>query len=313
MITINNKKNVMMIFNKKYIFFRLCLIKIFYIIFCTISITHTYAERKIFTFSADSTTANLAEGKEFTILTGNAEVTADDVLITAGEIKLYGDDFQFAEVGGRFKALDLKNDFSLEGDILFYDRQVKLLRAEGNVIMKDNQNDVVVRARFLESKEDGKFMVVQLGVKITKKEELSARSEFLTYYRETEILELSGFPYALWKDDEYSAERISINLDSDEVNLEGKVRGTISTRDEEEDKENTEETEATEENITPQDAETTTDEVISETEEANESIVDVTGTTENIADVTETTENIEQSVTQEEANTELTTTTENSQ
>ena len=31
---------------------------------------------------------NLAEGKEFTILTGNAEVTADDVLITAGEIKL---------------------------------------------------------------------------------------------------------------------------------------------------------------------------------------------------------------------------------
>ena len=61
------------------------------------------------------------------------------------------------------------------------------------------------------------------------------------------------------------------------VNLEGKVRGTISTRDEEEDKENTEETEATEENITPQDAETTTDEVISETEEANESIVDVTG------------------------------------
>lgn len=203
-------------------------------IFCVFLLVSTalYAERKIFTFSADSTTANLAEGKEFTLLSGNAEVTADEVLISAGEIKLYGDDFQFAEVANRFKALDLKNDFSLEGDKLFYDRQEKLLRAEGNVIMKDNQNDVVIRARFLESKDDGKFMVVQLGVKITKKEELSARSEFLTYYRETEELEMTGFPYALWKDDEYSAERVSINLDTDEVHLEGKVRGTISTQEE---------------------------------------------------------------------------------
>ncbi len=226
-----------MMLSKKYICFRALVTTMLFVAVYTVSVASLYAERKIFTFSADSTTANLAEGKEFTLLSGNAEVTADDVLITAGEIKLYGDDFQFAEVGGRFKALDLKNDFSLEGDRLFYDRQEKLLRAEGNVVMQDSQNDVVIRARFLESKEDGKFMVVQLGVKITKKEELSARSEFLTYYRETEILELSGFPYALWKDDEYSAERVSINLDNDEVHLEGKVKGTISTRNTEEEEE----------------------------------------------------------------------------
>ncbi len=187
-------------------------------------------ERKIFTFSADSTSANLAEGKEFTLLRGDAKVTADDVLIEAGEIKLYGDDFQFAEVDDNFKAVDLKNDFSLEGDKLFYDRKLKLLRAEGNVIMRDNKNDLVLRARFLESKEDGKFMITQLGVTITKKKELSARSEFLTYYRDTEILDLTGFPYALWNDDEYSADRVSINLNTDEVLLDGGVRGTISTK-----------------------------------------------------------------------------------
>lgn len=201
-----------------------------------------YAERKTFTFSADNTFANLAEGQEYTVLRGNAIVTADDVRITAGEIFLYGDDFQFAEVKGTFSALDLKNDFSLEGDRLFYDRTIKLLRAEGNIVMKDNQNDVVIRAHFLESKNDGDFMVVQLGVRITKKEELSARTEFLTYYRRTEILEMTGFPFALWKDDEYRANRVSINLDTDEVTLEGKVQGFISTVQEEEEDNNAQET-----------------------------------------------------------------------
>ncbi len=264
-----------MMLSKKYICFRTLVTTMLFVAVYTVSVASLYAERKIFTFSADSTTANLAEGKEFTLLSGNAEVTADDVLITAGEIKLYGDDFQFAEVGGRFKALDLKNDFSLEGDRLFYDRQEKLLRAEGNVVMQDSQNDVVIRARFLESKEDGKFMVVQLGVKITKKEELSARSEFLTYYRETEILELSGFPYALWKDDEYSAERVSINLDNDEVHLEGKVKGTISTRNTEEEEE-------------PISQEQTVDETTAESEEISET----TAVTEEVREASTETENI---------------------
>ncbi len=199
--------------------------------------THTHAERKVFTFSANSTSANLAEGKEFTKLSGNAEVTADDVRIRADEIELYGDDFQFAEVSGRFEAYDIKNDFVLEGNSLFYDRQEKLLRAEGNIIMKDNKNDLIIRASFLESKEDGKFMVVQLGVRMTKKDELSARSEFVTYYRETDEIEMSGFPYALWKDDEYSANRITINLETDEVQLSGKVTGSISTKAEDEETE----------------------------------------------------------------------------
>ncbi len=192
--------------------------------------TRSYPERKTFTFSAESTSANLAEGKEFTKLSGNAEVTADDVRIRADEIELYGDDFQFAKVSGHFEAYDIKNDFVLEGNSLFYDRQLKLLRAEGNIIMRDNKNDLVIRASFLESKEDGKFMVVQLGVRMTKKDELSARSEFVTYYRETDEVEMSGFPYALWKDDEYNANRITINLETDEVQLSGGVTGSISTQ-----------------------------------------------------------------------------------
>lgn len=190
---------------------------------------NVYAEKKVFTFSSDYTQAILAEGKEYTILRGNAVVTADDIRILADEIKLYGDDFQFAEVLGNFSAKDLKNDFSLEGSKLLYDRGEKLLRAEGNIMMKDGKNNVIIRAHFLESRNDGDFMVVQLGVRITKEEDLSARTEFLTYYRKTNILEMTGFPFALWKEDEYKADRISINLDTDEVVLEGKVQGFIST------------------------------------------------------------------------------------
>jgi lipopolysaccharide export system protein LptA len=52
---------------------------------------------------------------------------------------------------------------------------------------------------------------------------------------------MTGFPYALWKEDEYRADRISINLDTDEVILEGKVQGFISTVQEDNNGKNTEE------------------------------------------------------------------------
>ncbi len=213
-----------------------------------VSVHPLVAQKKNFEFSADRTSANLAEGSEETILEGNAKVNADDILIETEKIALYGDEFQFAEIPSRFIATDLKNDFSIEGDSLFFDREKKLLRAQGNVLFIDTSNDLSIRAGFIESRNDGEFLIIQLGVRIVKSDELSARCDFLTYYRESELLEMGGAPYALWNDDEYQAEQIILNLQTDEVKLKGSVTGSISTESEPE----TASTESEQENIISQ-------------------------------------------------------------
>ena len=68
------------------------------------------------------------------------------------------------------------------------------------------------------------------------------RSEFARYNRNDDILELTGMPVVFWKNDEYRALRIIVDLDKDEITLEGKVSGSIFSE-----KKDTEEEETTEE------------------------------------------------------------------
>ena len=53
------------------------------------------------------------------------------------------------------------------------------------------------------------------------------RSEFARYQRDKKILELSGMPWVSKGNDVYQGTRITIDLDTEEVNAEGNVQGTI--------------------------------------------------------------------------------------
>ena len=54
-----------------------------------------------FSFSGDSLTADLAQGRERTVLTGNARLVSNDLRISASTIELYGEEkgkqVQYAE------------------------------------------------------------------------------------------------------------------------------------------------------------------------------------------------------------------------
>jgi lipopolysaccharide export system protein LptA len=64
-------------------------------------------------------------------------------------------------------------------------------------------------------------------------EDFTARSEFARYRRDDNVVELSGLPIVYWEDDTYEATRIVVNLDTDEITLEGQVQGSIVTEEEE--------------------------------------------------------------------------------
>ncbi|HUX52228.1 MAG TPA: LptA/OstA family protein [Spirochaetia bacterium] len=179
-------------------------------------------------FSADQLDSTLAKGNEHTTLVGNARVHTKNTEIHADRIELYGTDFRYAICTGHVDVVDSERNIHLTGDTFFYDRQTEIARMEGNAVMEDMKNEVVVKAGFIESRGQENVVLIQIGVRIFKKN-VVARSEFAIYHRDTDKLELSGMPVAYYKGDEYRAGRISIDLKTDDISLEGQVSGQIVT------------------------------------------------------------------------------------
>jgi len=189
-----------------------------------------------FTFSGDSTSIQMREGNRRTVLTGDARIVSDKVSISADSIELYGEEFRFARCSGNVKTEEKEKELHLSSQSLFYDREKEILRIEGYNEMIDYRNELVAKSGYLEHRGEEQETIFQIGVRILKATEdtkMVCRGEFARYNRENSLLTLSGMPLVRWKDDNYRATRIIINLDSDEIRLEGDVEGTVTTSKEE--------------------------------------------------------------------------------
>jgi lipopolysaccharide export system protein LptA len=185
-----------------------------------------FAGADVFTFKADRMTGSRASGKEITILTGNAEVRSDNLLLRANRIELQGDDNQFIDCTGEVWGREEEKDILFLTDRLRYDRKLKIARLEGNSTLEDKKNEIVAKGRFIEYDDEAEVTVFQISVRLFK-EEMVCRSEYAVYRRTEKLLDLSGFPVVFKKNDEFRADRIRVDLDTDDVTMEGAVSGSI--------------------------------------------------------------------------------------
>lgn len=200
-----------------------------------------------FSFFGDSLSSSRGKGKEHTSLKGNAGIISSSTKIKADNIEIYGSDNDFAECTGTVEVIDNEKGISLKAEKLFFNRKDDIIRVEGAAVMEDIKNEVIVKGNFLEYMGNDETCLIQIGVRILK-DDMVCRSEFARYNRNDDILELTGMPVVFWKNDEYRALRILVDLDKDEITLEGKVTGSIFSEkaDEEEESETAEETAAEE-------------------------------------------------------------------
>jgi lipopolysaccharide export system protein LptA len=182
-----------------------------------------------FSFSGDTTTMSLAEGEQHALLTGHGRVESQDLRITADIIELFGKDFIYAQCHGNVHVIDARRGLDLTSQDLFYDREKKVARVRGNASMADVKNEMVVKGGFIEDRDNEQIDIVQIGVRIFKKD-IVCRSEFARYQRDKKILELSGMPWVSKGGDVYQAARITINLDTEDITLEGSVQGTLEDK-----------------------------------------------------------------------------------
>jgi lipopolysaccharide export system protein LptA len=179
-----------------------------------------------FTFKADRMTGGKASGKEITVLTGDAEVRSDNLLLRANRIEIQGSDNQFIDCTGGVWGQEEEKDIFFQTDRLRYDRTLKIARLEGNSILEDKKNEIVAKGRFIEYDDQTEITVFQISVRLFK-DTMVCRSEYAVYRRGEKILDLSGFPVVYKNDDEFRADRIRVDLDTDDVTMEGAVSGSM--------------------------------------------------------------------------------------
>jgi len=181
-----------------------------------------------FSFKADRMSGGKGTGREVIVLNGNAEVRSDKLLLLADRIEIQGENNRFIDCSGNVRGHEEDKDIYFITDRLRYDRTLKIARLEGNSTMEDRKNEIVARARFIEYDDDQEVAIMQVSVRLFK-DNMVCRSEYAIYRRVEKLLTLSGFPVVFKKEDEYRAEKIRVDLETDDVVMEGDVRGSLKT------------------------------------------------------------------------------------
>ena len=179
-----------------------------------------------FSFRADRMSGTRALGREVTILAGNAEVRANNMLLRANRIEISGDSNQFVDCTGGVWGMETERNIIFRAERIRYDRDRKVARLEGNSTIEDRENEVVAMGSFIEFDEETEITVLQISVRLFQ-DDLVSRAEHAVYRRAEQLLDLSGFPVVFRGDDEFRADRIRVDLETNDVTMEGAVSGTI--------------------------------------------------------------------------------------
>ena len=185
------------------------------------------------TFSADKLQGSGGKGQTSTSLTGNAKVSVDSLNIYGERIELYGKDYRYIKASGNVTGEDAEKGFTFSAASLSYDRETEGAEFMGQAKVEDTKNKVETSAERIEYNQKNEIILLQMAVKL-KSKGIACDSLFAVYNRNTSMLELTGKPTVKKGKDEFKAARISVNLDTEDIKLEGKVSGSVTEEKEEE-------------------------------------------------------------------------------
>lgn len=197
-------------------------------------------------FSATSMQGSIKEGQNSTSLTGNAIVTIDTMEIKADRIEIYGKDYRYLKATGAVTGEDKEKGFSFSSNFMQYDRDKEVATFFGKTELNDTKNDVKITSEHIEYNQKAETMLMQFDVKILRRE-ITCTSMFAMYNRKSSALNLTGRPVVTKSKDTFQAAKIAVNLDTEDITLEGRVSGNVVEEKREEKDKNGEKDSITEE------------------------------------------------------------------
>ena len=184
------------------------------------------AQTSTISFKADKVTASVSENKKSTNLIGNAEVKVDSLTISADRIEIFGKDYRYVNATGSVKGEDDEKGYSFKADLINFDRKTDTVTMFGKLELKDTKNDVSINAENIEYKKKQEIIIMRFNVKIINKD-INCNSMFAFYNRKESKVELTASPIVKKRKDEFRAGKITVNLDTEDITLDGRVRGSV--------------------------------------------------------------------------------------
>lgn len=189
------------------------------------------AANSTITFNADSVNASISENKKVTNLVGNTNVKVDDLQIFSDRMEIYGKDYQYLNATGNVKGEDKDKGYSFKADYIKFDRNTDIVLMYGKIELNDSKNNITITAENVEYRKKAEIMIMRFNVKIVKKD-ITCNTMFALYNRKNSTLELTGHSVVKKNTDEFKAAKISVNLDTEDIILDGRVSGTVQEKKE---------------------------------------------------------------------------------
>ncbi len=181
-------------------------------------------------FKGGSTRMKMQQGSETIFLDDGAEVQVGSLVLRSTTMELYGKDFRFVRCEGNVTLQDDERGISLVTSSLLFDREEQTLLIDSWVELEDSNNQVAASAARMEFFLQEGIVLLQVQARLLKHTEdgpMVCRSISMKFDRDREMLDLQGRATIVWKPDFYEAQAITVNLKTEEIMMEGSIKGTI--------------------------------------------------------------------------------------
>lgn len=181
-------------------------------------------------FKGGSTRMKMQQGSETILLDNGAEVQVGSLVLRATSMELYGKDFRFVRCKGDVSLEDEERGISLVTSSLLFDRVDETLLIDSWVELEDSNNQVAASAARMEFFLQDGIVLLQVQARLLKHTDenpMVCRSDYMKFDRDKQMLDLKGRATIVWKPDTYEAQSITVNLDTEEITMEGSIKGTI--------------------------------------------------------------------------------------
>lgn len=182
------------------------------------------------TFKGGYTKAVMKEGRQVITLSQGAVVVVGNTVFEADTIELSGDNYRYVSGTGNIRITDTANGLSISATELSYDRQEKTLTVEGWVEIQDFTNEVIATGAYLSYAETTGILLLQIEAKLSRHTDsgpMICRADSILYDRNSLMLALTGNSSVYWKGNLYESNSTSVDLEREEIVLEGTIRGTV--------------------------------------------------------------------------------------
>ncbi len=184
------------------------------------------------TFSGGTSSVILRNGRENVVLSEGADVTVESMNIHADTITLSGDDWRYVSCSGSASVIDESRGISISTSSIWYDRENERILISSWYEINDTENEVAATGAALEYNLSDEKLQLDKDVTLLKNTEengiMRCSAESVIFSRNDNTLQLRGSASVDWDGDRYEAEVISVDLDTDSISLDGRIRGTIN-------------------------------------------------------------------------------------